>query len=348
MQSGVGRVSRVHRLEKCLRLDTSDLTKQDVLGSLPHRRFQQIEHGDIPLSSGSAGCKRHQTRDPVVMIQHDLAGILDGNHLRKGRNELGNSVQGSGFSRSRPSDDQNRVVILDRHPEIDHLLNRKCIIDQQIDRGERIFTELADRKRRTAGRDHRTVGQLDTRPVGQGRVHDRIRKRDVFSCFLCEQDHQTVEFTGISEEDRGLDVPVLAVIQIDRQIIPGTGDILDVMIPAEDIDPSPAEKRAFQIISEFIDRGVGDRQIIGVEQVVDRFIQDILHLGHLDILQDQQVTDSRLKTFEKVGFKRSQPGFVGDVDVFILGCPDDGDPRETGFDPVGFENFVSFSEFGRD
>ena len=94
--------------------------------------------------------------------------------------------------------------------------------------------------------------ELGARTVGQGRVDLRGALRDAFSRALGEFDDEVVEF-GFAIRDVRDDLFVLGVIDEHRRIVPVTGDVLDIDVVFDRVDPLVTDEVAFQPVEEFLD-----------------------------------------------------------------------------------------------
>ena len=81
-----------HCLEKSLAFLATDLTHDDVLGTLSHRGPQEFIHIDLPPPGRIERVPR-DTRDPVRVREFHFAGIFEGDNLRHRRDEERDRVQ---------------------------------------------------------------------------------------------------------------------------------------------------------------------------------------------------------------------------------------------------------------
>jgi hypothetical protein len=159
---------------------TPDLADQYVLGALPHSGLEEVKHPD-----GGAEPFRYPLardgRNPVLVVERDLASILDRDDLCKRRYEKGDRVERCGLSRRGAADEEQTFVVLDRHPEVDELVDVEGLCLHQFDGREGRLAELSDRERCTPGGDLAAEGELQPRTVGEGCIHKRAPYRDVLA-----------------------------------------------------------------------------------------------------------------------------------------------------------------------
>src|SRR5436309_765871 len=189
---GHRRVARRHRLEHRVRLLAADLSDDDVVRPLPQRRSNEVVHVDLAAGLAVGTALAHagprRPRDPVLVGEVDLPGVLDGHDLRSRSDEEGGAVQGRGLSAGRPTADHHRLAALHRDPEIrDHLGARGPELDE-FDRGEGLLLVPPDRDRRASGCDFLAVLRWDTLPFQRGAVQDRVRDGDLLAASLPEHD----------------------------------------------------------------------------------------------------------------------------------------------------------------
>jgi len=122
----------------------TDLPDHDVLGAVAQRGPEQIVHVDVGALVATLAGDRGE---PVVVVQRELAGVLDGEDLRARRDEHRHRVHRGGLPGGGAAREDEALVVLDTEPEVRHLLDRERAVLHQIDRRERVLGVLADRER---------------------------------------------------------------------------------------------------------------------------------------------------------------------------------------------------------
>ena len=187
-------------------------------------------------------------RDPVLMRKVDLPGVLHGDDLGPWRNEQGDGVEGGGLARGGAAADDHRLAILHAQPEVGDHFRAGGLGLHQVHRRERLVLEPPDGEGRAPGGDLSRVGGLDTvtfrrRPVQYGAGH-----RDLLAAPLPQRDDIGVEGVLVVEDQGGLQAAVLAMVHEDRYADAIAGDVLDVLVPHQDVDLAVADEIADDVI----------------------------------------------------------------------------------------------------
>src|SRR3972149_941479 len=140
-------------LEKNVGFLPAHLTDYNIVRSLSHTFFQEVEHVHLAgRTFGGNGGPGHGG-DPVRMGQAQLGGVFDGNDFFLGADEKRKNVEKRSFSGRGSAGDKNAAAEIHGHPEVSQGGGINGAVIQQMDRGEGFFGEFTDRKVAAAAGD---------------------------------------------------------------------------------------------------------------------------------------------------------------------------------------------------
>src|SRR2546427_5963369 len=109
-----------HGLEHRVGLLAADLSDDDVVGPLPQRGAHEVIHVDLAarlaISPALAYSGAGNARDPILVREVDLAGVLDRDNLRARADEQCGAVQGGRLPGGRAAADHHGLAALDGDP----------------------------------------------------------------------------------------------------------------------------------------------------------------------------------------------------------------------------------------
>src|SRR2546425_997608 len=277
---GHRRVARRHGLEHRVRLLAADFSDNDVVRPLAQRGSHEVVHVDLAARLAVGAALTHAgprgSRDPVLMGEVDLAGVLDGHDLRARSDEEGGAVQGRGLAAGRPSADHHGFAALHRDPEVrDHLRARGPEL-HEFDRREGLLLVPPDRERGSAGRDLLAVRRLDTMAFHRGPVEDRVRNRDLLAASLPEHDGERVQGVLVIEDDVRLERFELLVENEQGDARAVTGHVFDPQVIHEDVDRTVSDEVADDVIDDLVLRSRGEAQAARLNERVDGLLEVFL------------------------------------------------------------------------
>src|SRR6185312_13008924 len=168
-------MARVHRLQHVERLWTANLADDDTVGAHTQGVPHELADSNLSLALDVRGPRLE--RDHVLLLELELRRVLDRDDPLDPRNERRHRVQRGRLTRARTARDQDVELPVDAgREELRCLWGDRPEVDQVVHR-VRVAGELPDREGGAPERE-RWNDRVDTRAVGQARVHHRRRLVD--------------------------------------------------------------------------------------------------------------------------------------------------------------------------
>ena len=163
-------------------------------------------HRALALDVGRARLEPHH----VPLPQHQLGGVFDGDDALAIGDEAREHVEERGLAGAGAARDEDVEARADRRlEEVQHRLRQRLALDEVLG-AEPVGAEPADRQHRAVERQRRN-DRVDTRAVGQARVHHRARLVDAPAHRADDALDDAQQVLVVLEDDVGLFEPALAL-----------------------------------------------------------------------------------------------------------------------------------------
>src|ERR1700691_316644 len=172
-------------------------------------------------------------------------------------------------------------MVFDERPEVRELEGRDRTEAEEVDGGDRVVGELADAEGRPLAGDLGAERQVDSAPVCEGRVQDRLVDRDVLAGDLREPEDVLVEVELPLIHDVRPKGPEHPVEHVEGHARSEATDVLEEWVAQDRVGPSEPEKIPLEIVEEYRAASLGHLDIVQVKYCQEPLVHVRAKLGSL-------------------------------------------------------------------